>query len=323
MYARWCRRRETRDGNGPEDPHAAEHMISNAPADPPVGSKSKLKEKPMRKKTLKVVASLDSDGIEIIDHVVATTDIGPDNHRGKGKQTALPNDVDGDMLVEVVKADTVIVRQRPMLKRKQTQPTGGRDTKSVVMDRKGKGKDVPPLVNNVDGDGSAPLRRKKSRESSQNEQLTGSMPSATRPLVSAHTSDQCKPWFEQPLALPATVDHKLNIGKRHKSIHWRTPSMEYIEDPSPDTTSDVAKESVVGTESININMEAVFTTYYRCLRGFAVIVIKIQQLLKTIRIRARETESEGIIMSLMPKHRPTFSGLAGFGCGFDGLASGY
>ncbi|KAG1798779.1 hypothetical protein EV424DRAFT_1352461 [Suillus variegatus] len=91
-------------------------MISNAPADPPVGSKSKPKAKPMQKKTLKVVASSDSDGIEIIDHVVATTDIGPDNRRGKGKQTAPPDNVDGDTLVEVVKADTIIVRQRPMPK---------------------------------------------------------------------------------------------------------------------------------------------------------------------------------------------------------------
>ncbi|KAG1798339.1 hypothetical protein EV424DRAFT_1352571 [Suillus variegatus] len=236
--------------SSPPPVHAAEHMISNAPADPLVGSKSKPKAKPMRKKTLKVVASSDSDGIEIIDHVVTTTDIGPDNRRGKGKQTAPPNDVDGDMLVEVVKADTVIVRQRPMPKRKQTQPTGGRDTKSVVMDRKGKGKDVMSLLR-------APLRRKRSREFSQNEQLTGSTPLATRPPVSAHTGDQRKPWFEQPLALPATIDRKLNIGKWHKSIHRRTPSMEYIEDPSPDATGDVAKESVVGTESININMASI------------------------------------------------------------------
>ncbi|KAG1818839.1 hypothetical protein EV424DRAFT_1347535 [Suillus variegatus] len=51
--------------------------------------------------------------------------------------------------------------------------------------------------------------------------------------------------------------------------------------------------------------------------------VKIQQLLNTIRIQVRETESEGIITSPMPKCQPMFSGLAGFGCGFDGLASGY
>ncbi|KAG1834210.1 hypothetical protein EV424DRAFT_1341501 [Suillus variegatus] len=47
----------------------------------------------------------------------------------------------------------------------------------------------------------APLRRKRSRESSQNEQLSGSMPSATCPPVSTHTSNQRKPWFEQPWLL--------------------------------------------------------------------------------------------------------------------------
>ncbi|KAG1794025.1 hypothetical protein EV424DRAFT_1548133 [Suillus variegatus] len=240
--------------SSPPPVHTAEHMILDAPADPPVGSIPKPKANPMRKKALKVVESSDSDVIEIIDHVVATNDIGPDNHRGKGKQTALPEDVDGDTLVEVVKADTVIVRQRPMLKRKQTQPTGGHDMKSIVIDRKGKGKEVPPPVNNVDGDGSAPLRRKRSRASSQNEQVAGSTPSATCLLVPTHTGDQHKPWFEQPLALPATVDHKLHIGKQHKSIHWRTPSMECTEDVSPEVTGDIAKESVVGTQSIDINM---------------------------------------------------------------------
>ncbi|KAG1802437.1 hypothetical protein EV424DRAFT_1351735 [Suillus variegatus] len=46
--------------------------------------------------------------------------------------------------------------------------------------------------------------------------------------------------------------------------------------------------------------------------------VKIQQWLNTIRIRARETESEGIITSPMPKRRPMFSGLAGFVSGLAG-----
>ncbi|KAG1801907.1 hypothetical protein EV424DRAFT_1545307 [Suillus variegatus] len=56
----------------PPPVHAAEHVILDALADPPVGSIPKPKVKPMRKKTLKVVDSSDSDGIEIIDH--ATVD---------------------------------------------------------------------------------------------------------------------------------------------------------------------------------------------------------------------------------------------------------
>ncbi|KAG1786192.1 uncharacterized protein HD556DRAFT_1449928 [Suillus plorans] len=232
----------------------ATHMIANAPAEPLVAPKSKPKAKAKRKKTLTVVDSSDSDGIEIIEHVVATNDIGPDNRRGKGTQTALPEDVDGDTPVEIVQANTVTGRQRPMPRRKQTQPTGSHDTKSVVMDRKGKGKEVPPPVDIMDGDGIAPLKSKRSRESSWNEQLTGRTPSATRPPVSAYTGDQRKPWFEQPHPLPATVDRKLNIGKQHKSSHRRTPSMECTEDPSPEATADVANELVVPTKSINMNM---------------------------------------------------------------------
>ncbi|KAG1868821.1 hypothetical protein C8R48DRAFT_771588 [Suillus tomentosus] len=202
----------------------ATHLIANAPAEPPVAPKSKPKAKAKRKKTLTVVDSSDSDGIEIIEHVVATNDIGPDNRRGKGTQTAPPEDVDGDTPVEIVQADT------------------------------GKGKEVPPPVDIMDGDGIAPLKSKRSRESSRNEQLTGRTPSATRPPVSAYTGDQRKPWFEQPHPLPATVDRKLNIGKQHKSSHRRTPSMECTEDPSPEATADVANESVVPTKSINMNM---------------------------------------------------------------------
>ncbi|KAG2082969.1 uncharacterized protein F5147DRAFT_783105 [Suillus discolor] len=209
----------------------AQQVIADAPAESPVGSKPKPRP---------------HDAIEIIDHVAATNVIGPDIHKGKGKETAPPENVDGDTPVKVLKAETTMVRQKPMPKRKQTQATGGR-----------KGTEVPPPVDSVDGDGSALLQRKRSRDSSQNEQLTKSMSSATRPPLSTHTGDQCKPWFEEPLPLLATVAGRLTMSKRHKSSHRHTTSKEYDEDPLPEAAGDVAKESAVGTNTININVATI------------------------------------------------------------------
>ncbi|KAG2114220.1 uncharacterized protein F5147DRAFT_770217 [Suillus discolor] len=170
----------------------AQQVIADALVESPVGSKPKPRP---------------HDAIEIIDHVVATNVIGPDIRKGKGKQTAPPKNVDGDTPVEVLKAETTMVRQRPMPKRKQTQATSGCDSKSGVMDRKGKGKEVPPPVDSVDSDGHC------CRET-QHEQVA-------------------------------------------QSSHRRTTSKEYDEDPSPEAAGDVAKESAVGTNTININVATI------------------------------------------------------------------
>ncbi|KAG1861001.1 hypothetical protein C8R48DRAFT_673577 [Suillus tomentosus] len=229
----------------------AEAVIDNATEDPLVASKPKPKPNRIRKKTLKVVDSSESDGIEIIDHVVATNAAPPDIRKGSSKHTVSQDQSDETTPVEILQGNTIVVRQRPMPKRKQMQAAGGRELKPAVRDRKGKGKEVPPQVDSADGHSSTQLHRKRSRESSQNEQVTKSTPSATRPPVSADTGDQRKPWFEHPIPLPTTAASKVTIGKRHKSSHRRTPSKEDEKELSPATTGDIVK----GMEDIQPNTE--------------------------------------------------------------------
>ncbi|KAG2086759.1 uncharacterized protein F5147DRAFT_659135 [Suillus discolor] len=135
-------------------------IIANAPAEPRVGPKPTSRPMRIQKKSSKVVESSDSDAIEIIDHVVATDAIPPHIRTDKGQQTVPPGNGDEIAAVEITKGNAIVVQQRPMPKRKQTQPTGGRNSKLAVKDRKGKGKQVQPLVDNVDGDGSAQSHKK-------------------------------------------------------------------------------------------------------------------------------------------------------------------
>ncbi|KAG1906162.1 uncharacterized protein F5891DRAFT_1182365 [Suillus fuscotomentosus] len=198
----------------------AEAVIDNATEDPPVAVKTQAKAKSYPS---------ESDGIEIIDHVVATNAAPPDIRKGSSKHTVSQDQSDETTPVEILQGNTIVVRQRPMPKRKQTQAAGGRELKPGCEGPKGK----------------------RSRESSQNEQVTKSTPSATRPPVSADTGDQRKPWFEHPIPLPTTAASKVTIGKRHKSSHRRTPSKEDEKDLSPATTGDIVK----GMEDIQLNTE--------------------------------------------------------------------
>ncbi|KAG1889096.1 uncharacterized protein F5891DRAFT_1198753 [Suillus fuscotomentosus] len=205
----------------------AEAVIDNATEDPPVASKPKPKPNHIHKKTLKVMDSSESDGIKIIDHVVATNTAPPDIRKGSSKHTVSQDQSDETTLVEILQGNTIVVRERPMPKQKQIQAAGGCELKPA-------GKEVPPQVDSADGHSSTQLRRKRSRDSSQNEQVTKSTPSATRPPVSADTGDQCKPWFEHPIPLPTTDTSK-----------------EDEKDLSPAATSDIVK----GMEDIQPNTE--------------------------------------------------------------------
>ncbi|KAG2058795.1 hypothetical protein BDR06DRAFT_1028198 [Suillus hirtellus] len=107
----------------------AEVVIDNATEDPPVASKPKPKPNCIHKKTLKVMNSSESDGIEIIDHVVATNAALPDIWKGSSKHTVSQDQSDETTLVEILQGNTIVVRQRPMPKRKQTQAAGGHELK--------------------------------------------------------------------------------------------------------------------------------------------------------------------------------------------------
>ncbi|KAG1833682.1 hypothetical protein EV424DRAFT_1532539 [Suillus variegatus] len=86
----------------------AEEVVAHAMKEPPVAPKPKPRPKCMHKKTLKVVDSSDSDGIKIIDHVIATNPIPPDIRKNSSKQTAAQDQSDETTPVEILKENAII-----------------------------------------------------------------------------------------------------------------------------------------------------------------------------------------------------------------------